>query len=77
MADAQLRDRFLVGMIDRVREDPYPSSAHMDLIESLLPIEEMDVYLEVLLEKVESENFPSPSMLGRIQRLTAQLPRTG
>lgn len=77
MADSRLRDRFVVGLIDRVREDPYPSSAHMDMVESLLPIDQMDIYLEVLMEKIEAENFPSPEMLQRIQRLTAQLPQAG
>jgi hypothetical protein len=75
MADSQLRDRYLIALMERVREDPYPSIHQMDLVESLLPVYEMDTYLEILLEKIESERFPSIAMLDRVQRLVAQLPR--
>ena len=77
MADSQLRDRYLLTLMERVREDPYPSSAHMDLIESLMPVDDMDTYLEILMEKIEGERYPSIAMLERIQRLSAQLPQAG
>jgi hypothetical protein len=75
MADAQMRDRYVAGLLERVREEPYPSSNQMNLVESLLPVHEMDTYLEILLEKVEDDRFPSVELLARIQRLVAQLPR--
>ncbi len=75
MADARLRDRYLEMLMERVREDTYPSVMQMDLVESLLPPREMDTYLDILLEKVEGERYPSVSMLARIQRLVAQLPQ--
>jgi hypothetical protein len=77
MADSQLRDRYLVALMERVREDKYPSIAQMDLVESLLPVREMDTYLDILLEKIEADRFPSISMLNRVQRLVAQLPQAG
>jgi hypothetical protein len=75
MADSHYRDRYLLALMQRVREDTYPSVAQMDLVESLLPVSEMDLYLEILLEKIENETYPSISMLNRVQRLVAQLPQ--
>jgi len=75
MADARFRDRYLETLMERVREDTYPSVTQMDFVESLLPPQEMDTYLDILLEKVEGERYPSVSMLARIQRLVAQLPQ--
>lgn len=71
MADSQLRERYVVGLMDRVREDPYPSIQQMDLVESLLPVDALETYVEILFEKIEAERFPSPEMLKRIQRLVA------
>ena len=71
MVESQLMDRYLTGLMERVREDPYPSSAQMDLVESLLPIDALDTYVEILLEKIEDTRFPSPEMLKRVQRLVA------
>jgi hypothetical protein len=77
MADAQLRERYVAGLVDRVREEPYPSVLQMDLVESLLPVDQMDTYLQVLMDKIEADRFPSPSLLQRVQRLVAQLPQAG
>ena len=75
MADSRIRDRYLQALMERVRQDTYPSIAQMDLVESLLPPEEMDTYLDILMEKIETVKFPSISMLNRVQRLVAQLPQ--
>ena len=69
MADGQMLERYVVGLMKRVRDDAYPSSAQMDLIESLLPVEGIEMYLEILMEKIEAEQFPSIEMLKRVQRL--------
>lgn len=71
MADSQLVERYLVGLMERVRDDPYPSSAQMDLIESLLPLDAIDTYVEILMEKLEGDRFPSTEMLKRVHRLVA------
>ena len=47
----------------------------MNLVESLLPQHEMEPYLEVLLAKIEAEEYPSLDMLARVQRLVAGLPQ--
>jgi hypothetical protein len=62
-------------LIDHVREDRFPSADHMTRIErSLTPATAGD-YLELLLDKVGTENYPSPSMLSRIEKVVAKLPR--
>jgi hypothetical protein len=71
-----LRQRYVQMLLDRVREDPYPSTSYMDMLEeSVNDPDQLVEYLEALLEKVESTRFPSLSMLGRIQRIATMLPR--
>jgi len=74
MADARYRYRYLQTLIDHIAEDRFPSNNQMNIIESLLPPEEMDAYLEALFEKVEEVRYPSVEMMARIQRLVAYLP---
>jgi hypothetical protein len=70
-----MQERFVQALVDRVREETYPSSAHMDLIEATVRRPEQLVeYLEALIEKVEATRFPSITMLRRIQRLVAAFP---
>ena len=72
MADTQAYERYMKLLVDRVRDDPYPSGAHMDMVEAMLPRELLGPYVELLLEKVERERYPSIDMLRRIERLVAQ-----
>jgi hypothetical protein len=74
MADSELRERYLQVLVDHVVDDEYLSQNQMNLVESLLPPEQMDVYLDTLLQKVESVRYPSVEMLARIQRLVARYP---
>ena len=70
-----LQERYVQLLLDRVRQDPYPSPVQMDLIEATIRDSEQLVdYIEALLEKVESTRFPSLSMLRRIQRIASILP---
>ena len=61
-------------LLDHVREDTYPSYTQMTLIEESIPLEMVDEYLEILLEKVQNERFPSTTMFRRIQRVAEALP---
>ncbi len=72
MADITAYERYVGMLVRHIREDPYPSSMHMDLVESLLPRELIGPYVEMLVDKIESERYPSVNMLQRIQRLVAQ-----
>jgi hypothetical protein len=75
MADSRFRDRYLQILIDHVAEDRFPSNNQMNIIESLLPPEEMDAYLIALFQKVEAVRYPSVEMMARLMRLVSYLPR--
>jgi hypothetical protein len=75
VADQTLRQRYVQLLLDHVRTDPFPSLAHMDLIEATVrDPDQLVEYMEALMEKVESTRFPSLQMLRRIQRIAAMLP---
>jgi hypothetical protein len=75
VADQTLQERFVQVLLDRIRAEPYPSLAQMDLLESTVRNPDQLVeYLDALMDKVEETRFPSLTMLRRIQRITAQLP---
>jgi hypothetical protein len=60
-------------LLDKVRQDRFPSNTHMEMLEESLPREMLDEYLEVLLDKVVDEPYPSITMLRRIQRVAEAL----
>jgi hypothetical protein len=75
VADQSLRERYVQILLDRIRAEPYPSLAQMDLLEATVTSPaQLAEYLEALMEKVESTRFPSLTMMRRIQSITAQLP---
>ena len=61
-------------LLDHVREDNYPSVTQMTLIEESIPLDMVDEYLEILLEKVQNTRNPSIPMMRRIQRVAEALP---
>jgi hypothetical protein len=66
---------FVQLLLDKVRQDPFPSWTHMQLIEESIPRALIPDYLEVLYDKVGRDTFPSIPMLRRIQRVAGSLPR--
>jgi hypothetical protein len=60
-------------LLAKVREDSYPSSTYMDMLEQMLPPELLREYLNVLLEKLVTDKRPSIDMLRRVQRIGAAL----
>jgi hypothetical protein len=76
MTGSEVQERYVAMLLDRVRRDQFPSGQYMNRIEaSLASREQVEEYLDVLFEKVEDLRYPSLSMLDRIQRLAAALPR--
>jgi hypothetical protein len=67
--------RVVQMLMDKVREDPYPSATQMSIIEELLTPELAADYVELLVDKAAKDNFPSIPMLRRISRVAATLPR--
>jgi hypothetical protein len=65
------RRAFIDIMLEHVREDRFPSSTLMDLLESVLRPEELHEYLDLLVDKLEQVRYPSPSLS---QRVAALLP---
>ena len=67
---SDLRDRYMELLLERIREDMYPSGELMDRAEAAFTTpEHVEAYLEVLLEKVGETWYPSKQMLDRINRL--------
>jgi hypothetical protein len=61
-------------LLEKVRDERYPSSTQMTMIEQVLPPELLSRYVEILLEKVAQDNRPSIPMLQRIQRVINAMP---
>ena len=56
-------------LLQRIREDEYPSATEMQLLESIMPRSMVSEYLGVLLEKVQADTWPSIPMMQRIIRV--------
>jgi hypothetical protein len=69
-ASEETRAEFIRMLMDKVRDDPFPSRAQLDLIEQSLPPEMVADYARLLMEKASQEPYPSQEVLGRIQRMT-------
>lgn len=68
-AGSDVHSEVLEVLLDKVRNDPYPSTTHLDMLEAMLEDDEVDQYAEVLLDKVRDEAFPSLDHLRRLQSL--------
>jgi hypothetical protein len=75
VADQTIKERFVDLLLERVKQDVYPSRLHMDMLEATMrQPDQLVEYLEALIDKVENTRFPSHTMLERIQRIIVQLP---
>jgi hypothetical protein len=75
VADDTIQERFVNLLLERVKQDVYPSRLHMDMLEATIrQPDDLVEYLEALIEKVENTRFPSHTMLERIQRIVVRLP---
>ena len=54
-------------LLGKVRDDPFPSTTMLDMIEYMLRPDQVEEYASVLMEKVSQENFPSLDHLRRLQ----------
>jgi hypothetical protein len=63
-------------LLKRVRDDRYPSSTEMDLIEQVIPPQLLPRYVEVLLDKIAQDNRPSISMMHRTARVINSMPQS-
>lgn len=66
------QERYYEMLMERVREDRYPSPQLLDRIEAAFwTPEQFHEYVEMLVEKADQSWYPSPQLLDRIQRLLA------
>ncbi|MFD7160502.1 hypothetical protein ACFV9C_38360 [Kribbella sp. NPDC059898] len=63
------RELLLDALLDKVAEERFPSISMLDLIETLLWPDEVEIYAEVLVHKIRRESYPSLPMLRRIAAL--------
>lgn len=66
-----LHDQVFGAIFDKVRQDRYPSSQQLDLLEQHLVGHERAEFVEILLDKVRRDRYPSMSMVRRLIRLTS------
>lgn len=67
---ALLHEAVYGEMIDRIREDRYPSTTMLNMVEhGMEGDEEYAAYVEALLDKVAGDHYPSVDMLRRLTRL--------
>jgi hypothetical protein len=73
--EQSLRRRIADGLLDKIKDETYPSVTMMDRVEAVIAHdrEALSEYAEVLLAKVEDSRFPSVEMLNRLDRLATQL----
>jgi hypothetical protein len=67
--DNDLHSQILTMLLDKVREDPFPSVTMLDLIEGNMRDDEVEEYAGILLEKVRGDQFPSLDHLHRLIEL--------
>lgn len=72
MASSSLQDMYVSLLLERVRQERFPSPEHLDRIEAAVRRpEQLREYLDLLFERVAMTRYPSAAMLDRIQRLAA------
>lgn len=67
--NGELHSRYYAYLLDRVRADRYPSTDLIALIEQGMNEDERAELLDMLLEKLEGERYPSMPMLRRMARI--------
>jgi hypothetical protein len=64
------RELMLDMLLDKVAEHRFPSVSMLDLIESLLQPDEVEIYVRLLVRRMREENYPSLTIMRRIAALT-------
>jgi hypothetical protein len=65
-----VQERYVAMLMERIRQDRYPSLQLMDRVEAAVWTSEQVVeYLDLLLEKADESWYPSLQILDRIHQL--------
>jgi hypothetical protein len=65
----QTRAALIDLLLSKVKEDTYPSTTMLDLLEQMLTTEELPAYAAVLMDKIANDTYPSASMMKRLVAL--------
>ena len=69
-SELTVREEVLDVLLEKIRNDRYPSTTMMDDVEQILTPWRREDYADVLLEKVRENRYPSRSMIQRLLRLS-------
>ena len=61
-------------LLNKVRQERYPSATELSMIEQIIPPQLLPRYVDVLVEKIAQDNRPSISLLHRLDRVTKGMP---
>jgi hypothetical protein len=64
-----IQEAYAEVLLERIRQDQYPSATYMNMFESIAPPRQLGQYLAHLMERIESEPHPSTSMMQRAQAI--------
>ena len=65
-----MQQRYYDILMERVRNDKYPSGQLLNRLEStIFSSEQMIEYVDLLLEKVDDSWYPSGELMDRIERM--------
>ena len=68
-------DRYWEVLMQRIREDRYPSHHLMDRVESCLTTQDQtDAYVNLLVDKMHETHYPGKGIMDRLERLTCNAP---
>jgi hypothetical protein len=65
------RAELVATLLEKVKNDHYPSTTMLNLIEQLLTPEEQPAYVVFLQDRLRSDQYPSIPMLNRLTRLVS------
>lgn len=68
-AEESVRHELLRLLLEKVRSDQYPSSTMLDIVEDLVTPEEKPLYAQVLMAKIQEDQFPSLDLIRRARAL--------
>ncbi|HET6938743.1 MAG TPA: hypothetical protein VFI19_09065 [Nocardioides sp.] len=60
----------LVVLLEKIEQDPFPSTSHLDIAEQLLTPETTPIYIGLLLDKIKGDPFPSSDHIKRVLSLS-------
>ena len=65
------RQQLVDALFDSVAQTRYPSGPQLDLIEQVITDDQRAELAALLIEKIGSDRYPSPSMIRRALRLVS------